>query len=379
VLRSTGETDEDKARAVCQGWEKAAKDALQKKFSISTARKGFNAVLEIIKKEPMPDVLIGEYLRQWYRDQDTPDAKQTTIRRYKSVVEEFLASIGDNATMPLETLEIADIESFKNKQLKAGKAPGTVNLSIKILRIPLNQARRLGKIMTNPAEGVSHVNAAPNARKTFSNSDIQKLLARADWMDSEDRKGKAGYGTGIQWRGMILLGVGLGMRLQDAADLTWGNIGLEEEVIHYVPHKTSKIKKKTIPLPMTRELHKYFSSIPRGISDSIPVFPSFYKKRNNGEFGLSQRFADLIVGAGIDRQEQTGKKKNVGKGRRFFGLCFHSLRHTCISNLANSGVSKEMRMAIVGHDSDEHDKYTHISLDAKREALDKLPKYKEAK
>jgi len=54
-------------------------------------------------------------------------------------------------------------------------------------------------------------------------------------------------------------------------------------------------------------------------------------------------------------------------------LCFHDLRHTCITKLAESQASEQTLMAISGHVSRkmiEH--YSHIRMDAKRMATDAI-------
>jgi integrase len=77
--------------------------------------------------------------------------------------------------------------------------------------------------------------------------------------------------------------------------------------------------------------------------------------------------------AGIDRGKGEGKK---GKGRQTRAKGFHSLRHTMISRMANAEVSADVRKAIAGHSTDTaHRRYTHLSLDAQRRAVEKLPAF----
>src|SRR5262249_54448897 len=55
------------------------------------------------------------------------------------------------------------------------------------------------------------------------------------------------------------------------------------------------------------------------------------------------------------------------------GLRFHDLRHTVVTELAELGVPDHVLKSIAGHLSQrmlEH--YSHIRLNAKREALDRL-------
>ena len=55
------------------------------------------------------------------------------------------------------------------------------------------------------------------------------------------------------------------------------------------------------------------------------------------------------------------------------GLRFHGLRHHCITELAELGLSDQTIMSIAGHVSREMlDHYSHIRLAAKRRALEAL-------
>jgi integrase len=55
-------------------------------------------------------------------------------------------------------------------------------------------------------------------------------------------------------------------------------------------------------------------------------------------------------------------------------LSFHSLRHTTTSMLKNTGISSAIAGDVVGHYSEAMQRnYTKIDMEAKRQALDKLP------
>lgn len=70
-----------------------------------------------------------------------------------------------------------------------------------------------------------------------------------------------------------------------------------------------------------------------------------------------------------------GAKKKGGRGRRFMELSFHSLRHTAISEQANQGIAREVRMKLSGHKSAVHDRYTHHELDALRREVERVPSF----
>jgi integrase len=87
---------------------------------------------------------------------------------------------------------------------------------------------------------------------------------------------------------------------------------------------------------------------------------------------LSGREAALGVlkaGKGL-REARSAWKKAAAP---FSGFRFHDLRHQAITELAEGGASDATMMALAGHLSRhmlEH--YSHVRMDAKRTALDKL-------
>lgn len=73
--------------------------------------------------------------------------------------------------------------------------------------------------------------------------------------------------------------------------------------------------------------------------------------------------------AGLDLQTVKGAGK-----RMFPRRTFHSLRHASNSEMANKGVSAEIRMGVTGHESTrEHQKYTHLEMETRRAAVEKIP------
>jgi integrase len=68
------------------------------------------------------------------------------------------------------------------------------------------------------------------------------------------------------------------------------------------------------------------------------------------------------------------REKTGTAGRNLNGLSFHSLRHTCISAMANAGVDQELRMEIVGQETDAiHKGYTHHERERLRSAISAIP------
>ena len=65
--------------------------------------------------------------------------------------------------------------------------------------------------------------------------------------------------------------------------------------------------------------------------------------------------------------------KHGPAGRRTRTLCFHSLRHSFNSRLANADVGIDTRKVMVGHASNAmNERYTHLDVEMQDKALEKL-------
>ena len=156
-------------------------------------------------------------------------------------------------------------------------------------------------------------------RLPFSKDQVKGLLAVAE----------------NEWRGMILLGYHTGIRLSDAANLTWANVDLLKRILVFRARKTAgraKGGKKDSVVYLHLDLVTYFESLPASDDPNAPIFPCLYRKSPGSHGGLSNAFGRLMHLAGI--RAPLGPEKQ-GKGRQFKALGFHSLRHSFISTLAN--------------------------------------------
>jgi integrase len=295
-------------------------------------------------------------MREWIASKRLVTAK-STARRYGDVIEAFLAHLGGKSARNLSAVAPADIATFRDACIKAGKANKTANMAVKTLRIAFNTARRRGMILANPAEAVESLPENSVTRDVFTREQTQALLAAAD----------------VEWRGMILLGAYHGLRIGDAAALTWANLDMERRTIRYFPQKDRRtVRRKELEVPMHKDVEEYVLSLPlHNNKPDAPLFPKLSRKKASGRNGLSETFVGLLKKAGVVRDP--GVEKVTGQGRQVFKLSYHSFRHTAISAMANAGVSKERRMKLAGHKSDVHDRYTHHELQALRADVDKIP------
>ena len=267
AFRSTKQVNRKLALGICLEWEKSARQGHEGSFTEAQARKVLNTILENTGQAPMQSETINEYLNNWINGKGLAN-KPRTAERYRIVVEKFLASLGPKARHPLGALTVRDLEKFRNESMAEGKAPNTVGMEIKILRIVLNVARRQGRITVNPAEAVELPKVVSHTRDVFKPEQVRMLLAVAK----------------EEWQTAILAGFYLGARLSDVINLTWENVDLTGGVITYEQRKTGK----TVTAPLHADLKNHLLKL-AGDNPRAPLCPTLQKRSVGGRTGLPAR------------------------------------------------------------------------------------------
>jgi integrase len=354
-VKTTKQRDRKKAIEVAMKFEKIACQAKAGLLTESQARKVVAELYEVGSGQPLELATAKEFFEQWRNVVKNKNAGGTFLR-YDRTIETFIAGLGPKANLDLRHINARDILAFREREVKKGLSNKTSNLAVNTIRIALNVAKRQQLIPHNPVDGVEPLPADGEARHCFTDNQILKLLTMPD----------------KEWRGMVLIGYYVGPRISVCAKMTRGQFDTDSLWIKYTPNKLRRgSSPQEIICPMHPEVKKYILSLPKTWKKDHPIFPSLSSRTTSGKTGLSETFQDLMIQAGIDVPK--GREKE-GSGRQFRMLGFHSLRHTFNSNLANAGVSQEIRKRLVGHKSDDvNDTYTHLSKQALTDAMAKLP------
>jgi integrase len=344
------------AERVALAYEDAAREGKAGLLTEQKARKTIADVFSLANKGNMPSSSIREYLERWLEKKNL-EATEKTHQRYAGVVELLLKFLGTRASLDITHLTGKEIGAFRD-QLAKKLSAGSVNISVKILRVALAQAKRDGLVDVNEGQRVTLLKRTKgNERRPFTIEELKRILEVAN----------------DEWRGMILVGLYTGLRLSDVATLTWANLDLQREELRVL---TSKTNRRQI-LPLAQPLLKHLTGLPAGDDPSAPVFPEAHAARQRSQYGgtLSNQFYNILVSAGLAKaRTHEGKGKGRDAKRATGGLSFHCLRHTATSLLKNAGVSDAVARDIIGHDSPAVSaQYTHIDTVTKRKALDSMP------
>lgn len=349
--RSSKPQTNEGAQEIYRILEDAGARALRGTLNESKAREMLSQILFVSTGQELDTPTIEEWLNGWLEEKKNSSA-DGTFQRYEGVIKSFLTFLpATKRKSPLTGLSIADIRSYRNWLQEGGRSATTVNLGIKIIRTPLNLARRLGYITMNPSEAIESIAASVEEKGTFTLHQVAALIS----VSSKD------------WKGMILGGYYTGARIGDLSNLTWNAINMERRTIDFLQGKT----KRRVEVPIHPEFENWLRAIPEP-NRNLFVFPSFEGKTCAGRNGLSGQFRLIMKKANI---EGTIIKKAGSKGRNRSTLSFHSLRHSFNSAMANAGVPQEMRQRLTGHASKAvNDLYTHAQLETLRAAVETVPR-----
>ncbi|MGA8655938.1 MAG: site-specific integrase [Chthoniobacterales bacterium] len=354
--KSTEEIRKSVAQKIADKYELAA----TRKTSRRQLWDALNELQAIVSGDETPSATVQDFCELWLDNRKAERKASATLSIYENLVERFLAFLGPvRASGSLIDVRKRDIERYRNFVIERKLAPGTVNRDLRILRSLFRTARLDGYIFEDPAEGVRSIkDDAHGMRRPLTEEQIRAVLAVAN----------------PEWQSLIKLGLYTGQRLGDLARLLWQDVDLVQGRLSLITRKTGQ----KIKLPITGPLREHLLSLPSSDNSKEPLHPRAYElvKSQQGRVGsLSHQFHELLVEAGLQlprTHESTGKGRSGP--RTPSELSFHSLRHSAVSMLKNSGVPHSIAQALVGHESAEiSQNYTHVGEAALAEALQKFP------
>jgi integrase len=276
--------------------------------------------------------------------------------------------------LPLKKITAKRILAYQMTRNDAGVSGRTINLEVGLLRRILKKNKQWSRI----ADDVQMLPELPKEARVLTQEQKQELLEIAR--------------TGAEWQVAYcasILALNTTCRSCELRGLRWSAVDWSAMTIRIRRQSTkTKAGARVIPLNAdalvalmelrdraekvgSREAeHFVLPSCEHGHVDAARPMKSWRTAWRSLTRAVSCPNCGTIQrAAAICRNEECSAEIKDLKSL-FHGLRFHDLRHQAVTELAERGLSDQTIMAIAGHVSREMlDHYSHIRLEAKRQAL----------
>ena len=221
---------------------------------------------------------------------------------------------------PVDEIKAPELESWRQELLSQGSSPSTVNKRLAVIRAMLSDAVLHGHLEATPA--MPRQLKVQNLRDRILDPLEEKAIVQ--WFVTTGQDEAADLVTFL---------VETGMRWGEAAGLTGKDVDLKRRVV--MLDKTKANRPRTIPLT-ARALE--------AVAPHVPGSPR-YKVWGIGYQKFRHQLTRCLAALGIE------------------GVSCHVFRHTCLSRLAQAGVSLPQLMAFSGHSSlSACSRYIHLDV-----------------
>jgi len=279
--------------------------------------------------------------------------------------------------MPLLQINADTLRTYISERRKKGVANKTINLEIAVVRGVLRRAKRW-HLLADDIKPLPVKHQVGRALRREQKTDLARLASiNPSWENA---------------RLAMTLALNTTMRSCEVKGLQWRDVDFMEKILT-IRHSKTDAGRRVIPLNRVAwdaivELYHRAEKV-NGREPNHFVFPAC----ENGQIDPSKpqkswrsawrsltRTVECPACGRLQRPAETCSNDECTADIRmvrsaFSGLRFHDLRHHAITELAESQASDQTIMAIAGHVSQEMlQHYSHIRLEAKREAVEALSK-----
>jgi len=272
----------------------------------------------------------------------TDNFTKNTLSIYKNSLSTFGKMFKDK---PLKLISVKDIENYKNFRLQTvGKT--TINIDIVTLKATFNLLIRWNVLTNNMFNDVKKFKVEEKKRDCFTDSEINRLVNSIKEKD---------------FRNLVLTGVYTGCRISEIINIQYKDVDLSNRILTIGNKEDFNTKSKRIrEIPISDNLLTV-------LQDAMNIDSNIFTIDNQ------QKYLFTIRGKyKMNRDYVTRKFKKYLRELNVEG-CFHSMRHTFITNLIKSGVSINYVKEIAGHsDIKTTMLYVHLTTNDLREAMNKV-------
>jgi len=292
--------------------------------------------------EQQKDIKITE-LRKLIIKYSQNNHRPSNTQIYERVFKNILACLGDKQISYISPMEIEQFKNFRSITVKKT----TVNIELRALKAILNLAVKWEYLDKSPAKEISQLKVPEKERQYISESDFFKLINEI---------------KNLKFKVLVNTAYYTGLRLNELVNLQWKDIDFLDKIIH-IRNKDDFMTKtgKNRDIPVSNKLLTILSDYNKiEFSD---------KKYNLNYYVFSNKNGSKHNKGYFSRKVKMYMRK-AGLNEIYH---FHSLRHTCLSQLAKKGTGIYDLKELAGHSNIKTTElYLHTCSDSLRAAVNKL-------
>lgn len=296
------------------------------------------------------------------------EVAETTQKRQRWQFKAACRHIGkaNLASITPAMLDDMYIAMLKGDTLSGKPSSGSyVNQIHDNITLVFEQAKKEGILVKNPCDAANPPKMDTKEKRALNPDRAHVLIAMLD--EKDDRE--CAY----------LLAITMGLRRGEICGLSWGDIDFERGIVD-ISHsfdtlgnlKETKTKAgmRLLPLPenVSEALkeHKRAQKVRYDRTNQWRKPHEGYIEQTDESPVISDNTGSRVLPSSLSRWWTEDRVKYGLEG-----WCLHELRHTYLTMLALSGVHPKVMQELAGHYSSQitMDIYTHVNMDAKREAV----------
>jgi integrase len=332
---------------------------------------------------------VAEWLNTWIEEYQKTSLRLTTWESYKTVIDcHIIPAIG---SLPLSKLQTYHLQTLYNDKQKDGTrsdgkpgplSPRTVRYIHMIIRSCLEQAKKEGRIIINPADATK-LPVDPKKDILFLDTEQVKIfLAEARKTDYFVAYFLA-LNTGVR-RGELL-----GLRWEDV-NLKEGHISINQSLVRVksgliFQEPKTKLSKRMIGISKTviKELKKHRKLQTGQMKEAAEAYENYGlvfcneigKPIDPNNFARHYKRIFERINREIENQGKKNKwKPKVIAAKKIKPMPFHALRHTFATLCLQQGTDPRTMQEALGHSKVAFtlDVYSGVTAQMKKEAEDKI-------
>lgn len=290
--------------------------------------------------KPQAGILFGAYADTWlatYRGRTSKGIRPATIAGYKAMIDTHARPYFGR--MKLAEIEPADVRAYAQHLVSKGLKRNTIRLALSPVKLILATAVEDGLVRSNVATGVrfvaeKHEHDKPAAERALTTEQAQRLLRHVP-----ERR-----------RLLVEFLLQSGLRIGEAVGLRWSDADLGALRVHvrrsYYRGTMNPPKSRygARSVPISRDMARRLWQARNGAADDTPMFP-------NTRGGL----LDAV-------NVYTRDLKPAARLAGVEWATWHTLRHTCATELFNRGLNAKQVQTWLGHHSAAFTLSTYVHM-----------------